>query len=95
MRPCVSLSEPSVNVFETGFDAGWAKIVEEAKQLRVNEKCTHCRLRPICNTCAASACWETGSYDSIPDYNCQCAEEFLRLLYQERQNVNIAGIIDR
>ena len=95
MRPCVSLSEPSVNVFETGFDSGWTKIVEEAKQLRVNEKCTSCRLRPICNTCAASACWETGSYDSIPDYNCRCAEEFLRLLYQEQQNVNNAGNVDR
>ncbi|MGN0313334.1 MAG: radical SAM protein [Fusicatenibacter sp.] len=87
LRPCVSFFTPSVNVFETGFQNAWLKITEAAKHLRINEKCTHCKLRPICNTCAASAFWETGSYDGIPDYHCQYAEEYLRLLYKEQEEI--------
>lgn len=88
MRPCVSLSEPSANVFETGFEASWEKVCEAAGKLRINKKCTKCRLRPSCNTCAASAVWETGSFDAIPDYNCKHAEELLHLLYKEQEEMS-------
>lgn len=85
MRPCVTLSEPSVPVFEIGFEEAWEEISKKAKVLHVNEKCTRCRLRPICKTCAASAKLETGEYDGVPEYLCRYAEEYLRLLCQEKK----------
>lgn len=89
MRPCVTLSEPSVPVFEKGFEGAWKEIIERANRLLINEKCTRCSLRPICKTCVASAFWETGKYDGLPEYNCQCAEEFLRLLYKEQEELGL------
>lgn len=84
MRPCVSLFEPAANVFETGFENGWQKIVKEAENLRLNPKCTKCHLRPVCDICVASSFWETGSYDEVPQYLCEFAQEFERLLYIEK-----------
>lgn len=83
MRPCVTLEEPSVPVFETGFEAAWEKVSKESKAFRVNEKCIKCRLRPICKTCVASAWLESGAYDGVPEYLCRYAEAYRRLMYEE------------
>lgn len=80
MRPCVMLSEPAVSVFDAGFRAAWDRIVEETGKIRLSAKCSACRLRHLCRTCAASALLEAGSYDSVPEYMCRYAEESLRLL---------------
>lgn len=88
MRPCVVLSEPSVPVFETGFDAAWRQITGEMERILLNEKCAGCSLRPLCRTCAACALLETGGYQGIPDYMCRYAAESLRLLYQEREKIS-------
>lgn len=80
IRPCVTLEEPSVSVFETGFMAGWQQVSEKAKAYRGNAKCGRCRLRPVCKTCVASAWLETGEYDGVPQYLCRYAEEYVRLL---------------
>lgn len=87
MRPCVTLSEPSVPVFERGFEAAWKEISEKAKAFSVNEKCTRCRMRPICKTCAASAKLETGEYNGIPEYLCRYSKEYLRLLSKENEKL--------
>ena len=83
MRPCVTLEEPSVPVFETGFESAWQQISEKVKAYRVNEKCRQCRLRPVCKTCVASARLETGEYDGLPEYLCRYAREYIRLLKDE------------
>lgn len=83
IRPCVTLEEPSVPAFHVGFEAAWEKISRESERFRINEKCTKCRFRPICKTCAASAWVETGQYDGLPEYLCSYAEEYSRLLYGE------------
>lgn len=82
MRPCVTLQEPSVSVFEIGFKAAWEQVSKAAKRLKGNEKCTKCRLRPICKTCVASAWLETGTYGGVPEYLCRYAEEYERMLYE-------------
>ena len=86
MRPCVTLEEPSVSVFEIGFEAAWEKVSKESKVFRINEKCVKCRLRPVCKTCVASAWLETGAYDGLPEYLCRYAEEYQRLLYEEEEH---------
>ena len=87
MRPCVTLEEPSVPVFDTGFEAAWEIVSKESKAFRVNEKCIKCRLRPICKTCVASAWLETGSYDGVPEYLCRYAEAYQNLLYAEKNGL--------
>ena len=83
LRPCVSLSEPSVPVFERGFEAAWQEIREKAKGLHMNEKCGGCPLRPLCKVCPAAARLETGDYDGVPEYLCRNAQELYRLLKRE------------
>ena len=85
MRPCVSLEEPSVPVFETGFDRAWEAISRESKALRLNSRCTACPLRPVCRICTASARLETGRYEGIPSYHCRYAAAFRDLLLQEQE----------
>lgn len=85
MRPCVTFTKPSVPVFETGFEKAWQKISAGSKEIRINAKCKKCKYRPICKTCAASAYLETGRYDGVPEYLCQYAEEFYRLLQIEAE----------
>ena len=96
MRPCVILSEPSVSVFEAGFEAAWKYLAEETGKILLNVKCSTCRLRHLCRTCAASALLETGSYDGVPEYMCRYAEESLKLLRKEWEKIqNGQDISDR
>ena len=83
MRPCVTLEDPSVPVFETGCESAWQQISEKVKAYRVKEKCRQCRLRPVCKTCVASARLETGEYDGLPEYLCRYAREYITLRKDE------------
>lgn len=85
MRPCVVMSEPSVSVFKEGFESAWKYIVRETGKLLLNEKCSACRMRHLCRTCAACAFLETGSYDGVPEYMCRYTEETLRLLRKDAE----------
>ena len=87
MRPCVVMSEPEVSVFEAGFEAAWKYIAEETWKILLNAKCSTCRVRHLCRTCAASALLETGSYAGVPDYMCRYAKESLRLLEEEEKEI--------
>ena len=87
MRPCVVMSEPEVSVFEAGFEAAWKYITEETGKILLNAKCSTCRVRHLCRTCAASALLETGSYAGVPDYMCRYAKESLRLLEEEEKEI--------
>lgn len=83
MRPCVTIEEPSVPVFETGFEKAWELVSKGSKEFRVHEQCTKCGFRPVCKTCVASAWIETGEYDGQPEYLCRYAGEYARLLCEE------------
>ena len=87
MRPCVVMSEPEVSVFEAGIEAAWKYITEETGKILLNAKCSTCRVRHLCRTCAASALLETGSYAGVPDYMCRYAKESLRLLEEEDKEI--------
>lgn len=79
MRPCVMLSQPEINVFETGFDNAWKQLQCEIETITLNPRCSSCSLRRICQTCAACAKLETGAYDGIPGYMCRYTKELLHL----------------
>lgn len=87
MRPCVVMSEPSVSVFDVGFDEAWKQISSSCSKIRLCKECAQCNLRPVCRTCAASAKLETGSYDGVPDYMCRYAKEVFRLIELESERI--------
>lgn len=96
MRPCVILNKPAFSVFELGFEEAWKRIVEETGKIQLNSKCSVCRARHLCRTCAASALLEAGSFEAVPEYMCRYAEESLRLLRKERERMeNGRDISDR
>lgn len=80
MRPCVIMTEPSLSVFDAGFDAAWKYIVEETDKILLSEQCSTCPMRSLCRTCAASALLETGSYEGTPEYMCRYTRKSLCLL---------------
>lgn len=83
MRPCVTLEEPAVPVFDLGFEEAWKRISTDTKQFRLNAKCTTCRLRPLCPNCVGSAWLETGRYDGVPEYLCRYSEELYRIMKEK------------
>lgn len=83
IRPCVISSNPAISVFDVGFEAAWEYIVAETGKILLGKTCAGCRMRPLCHTCAAAALLEAGSYDAVPNYLCQYAEEMLTLLKHE------------
>lgn len=83
MHPCVILTEPSVNIFDHGFQNAWEHLVEGMKPIRLHPDCSVCNLRALCRTCAASALLEGGGYDAKPEYMCRYTRETLRLLREE------------
>ena len=83
LRPCVVLTEPAVDVFATGFGAGWEQVSRAFREVRYCADCHACRLRALCRTCAAAAKLETGDYLGRPEYLCRYAGETERLLREE------------
>ena len=71
-------------------------MVEETGKIRLNSKCSVCRVRHLCRTCAASALLEAGSFEALPEYMCRYAEESCGLLRKERERIdNGRDISDR
>lgn len=87
MRPCLSYAKPSVPVFEMGFADAWKEITRKTAEIRLSPKCTTCSLRPLCKTCAATAYWEAGAFDGVPQYLCEYSEEYYRLIQMEVERI--------
>ena len=71
MRPCIMVTKPEVFVFSQDFMTAWRQIVEDTAQIKLSSKCSVCTMQSVCQTCAACALLETGSYDGTPKYMCQ------------------------
>lgn len=84
MRSCVVLDEPSIPVFDSAvtFAAAWNQVVETTASIETSPVCNQCSLRAVCNTCAASAMAECGSYDAVPDYVCRYTKSTIKYLKQ-------------
>lgn len=94
MRPCIMVTKPEVSVFDQNFMSAWRKIVEDTEQIRLSSRCSACTMNQVCQTCAACALLETGSYDGTPEYMCRYTENTVRLLKEylkEKQEENVNG----
>lgn len=83
MRPCVTTPIPSLDAFARPFEEVWQDMIDQSTVMVMHEKCTTCRLRPICESCAASAYLETGAFDQVPLYHCRRAEALADALAKE------------
>lgn len=88
MTPCTLLTTPAVNVFETGFNNAWNIIMEKTASITTNSTCNSCKLKALCQTCAACAYAETGAFDGLPKYMCEYAEETFRIVEQYHKEFN-------
>ena len=80
LRPCVILEGPAMSVLDYDFEEAWKYITEETSKIRLNKKCSSCRLRPLCRTCAASGLLEAGAHDAVPEYMCRYAKRSYEIL---------------
>lgn len=80
MRSCVVLDHPSISLEEASFSDAWKEIVSATEELQISSKCSQCRFRNVCNTCAAAAIAETGTVDEVPEYLCQYTKATLEYL---------------
>lgn len=86
LRPCVICTEPVASVFDIGFVKAWNQVSEAFRTVRYCSKCSVCKLRSLCPTCAIASKIETGSYMEKPEYLCRYTKELERLL---RKNIVI------
>ncbi|MFQ6793986.1 MAG: radical SAM/SPASM domain-containing protein [Thomasclavelia sp.] len=82
MRPCVMLSTTAISLLKHDFTNAWDQLGNQIEEIDLSCKCNSCKMRNICNTCAACALLETGNFDGTPDYMCQYTKEKLKL-YKE------------
>ena len=80
MTPCGMMQTPSRNLLEQGFEESWEAIKNESSQIVTSVECFNCKYRKVCQTCAASACVETGSFSNIVPYHCEMSKEYERLI---------------
>lgn len=86
MTPCVFMDQPSINVFNTGFDASWKQLVEMTQQLHLPKSCMSCQNKDVCQICGACAYCENGNLDDKPEYMCAYTQEILKELMGEISN---------
>lgn len=82
IRSCIVLDQPSYDAFDTtdDFMTLWNKIVKETEEIKTSMECNQCKLRYVCNTCAAAAIAECGNSEGVSKYLCEYTKETVRNL---------------
>lgn len=82
IRSCIVLDQPSYDAFDTtdDFMTLWNKIVRETEEIKTSVECNQCKLRHVCNTCAAAAVAECGDFEGVSKYLCEYTKETVRNL---------------
>lgn len=86
MSPCGMLGK-SFDVKTLGFSEAWKKVREFTDSIVLPQKCSNCKLRHLCNVCAAVCYTETGSFSGVPEYVCRFTEETARLTQIELERL--------
>ena len=71
MQPCVMLNYPSFPIFEIGVKSSWQQLKNAVNEIYLSGECSVCKYRTVCQTCAACALHEGGSFDAVPKYMCR------------------------
>lgn len=87
LTSCGMLQHPFRDLLEMDFSTGWDEISEETKKVITSEKCFYCKYRKICQTCAASAYAETGSFENEVPYHCEFCEHYEDILQEHLRQI--------
>lgn len=87
LRPCIMLNEPEAPVFELGFDEAWRIIREKTDVMLLPEPCRCCRLRILCDTCAAAGILEEKDEKGAPIYLCRMTRKLEHLMREELEQL--------
>ncbi len=80
LTPCGMMNEPK-EIIENpqDFSAAWGRLRARRKNIIMPFECKNCKLRRVCDLCAAVSYAETGRFDGKPEYACRKAHEYGRL----------------
>lgn len=90
LRPCVTMTKPSVSVFENGFAEAWKQVCLLRENLRIPSKCVACKKRPLCKICVSAMEAEPLDGEGVPAYLCTYAEHYYTLILQEAEVLGYA-----
>lgn len=71
LLPCGMLQEPCVPLAGRTFAEAWCCVQEATNSILLPAQCTACKLRPVCEVCAAVCYGENGRFDAVPRYLCE------------------------
>ena len=87
--PCGMLpSNSAKDVFEIGFDEAWKQASEMSASIRLPAKCSVCKLKDQCRSCAAMVYTESGNYHDVPLYRCEMAHCYSDACRQVAAEIN-------
>lgn len=77
LLPCGMIpSEDGIDLFETGFQAGWETIRAEVQKIRLPGACAQCAAKEKCKACAAMVYTESGNFHTVPEYRCRMTRAY-------------------
>lgn len=78
LTPCGMMNAPSAMLGD--FDEAWAVIRAAREKMMLPAKCKACKLKSVCDVCAAVCYAENGRTDLVPEYMCSMTKEYAGLL---------------
>lgn len=81
MTPCGMMVEPVAEISDD-FKKAWNQIRKAREEIILPPQCTNCEYKHNCDICAAVSYAETGRFDGLPEYACQKAKAYTKLVKQ-------------
>lgn len=76
MLPCGMMTAPVIETFQDDFKCAWEKMGQIIENIYLPEKCSVCKDKELCHSCAAVVLTETGTFDMVPQYRCQMTKAY-------------------
>lgn len=76
MLPCGMMTAPVIETFQDDFKCAWEKMGQIIEDIYLPEKCSVCKDKELCHSCAAVVLTETGTFDMVPQYRCQMTKAY-------------------
>lgn len=80
LLPCSLFGNCYTEPFEEGFMQAWQRLESVMPKPAFPQKCRECKVKQFCGVCIASRYCETGDINGIPEYFCELAEVYNKLL---------------
>lgn len=86
LSACSFTVDKKIDLFKTTFKEAWNDLLNHVSSSKMAKECFDCKKRILCGKCAATAISETGDIGKVPQYYCDLTDEYIRLLYDYKEN---------